>query len=1116
MLRLTYLNTAASGISDLTGLECATNMQTLYLQSNKIIDISHLAGLTSLKTLWLGNNEISDISVLAGLTSLTNLMLSYNQISDITPLIDLTNLSLLWLPNNQISDISALSELTNIISLSLSFNKIKDISSLSNMTNLKTLYLDDNYVDDISTLTKMTKLERLYLYNNPLDMNAYITYIPLIYQNNPGISISYEYDPDPPETISASDGEFTDKIHISWDSVYSMNGDTLYQLYRSTSEKGSKTYLCDWQTETNYDDMTAEKCKIYYYWVKAKTKNYNGYERTTDYSSCDSGWILGEYTLSISSTEGGSVTLPGEGTFLYTGCDTKVAVTAIAEPNYYFVNWSGTAVQEGKVMDCTSASTTVVVDNDYTLKANFITDANTIYVDDDGPADFNNIQAAVDYANNGDTVLVADGIYTGNGNRDIDLTGKTIIVKSQNGPENCIIDCQGTEDEYYFGFDIQDGNSIVKGFTIMNARLSAISCFDAEPSIIGCVLTSNYNNGIYCENTNPIIADCVITSNRGSGIYSRNSNPFILRCQIGNNHSQEYGGGVRGGVRNRNSKPWDSTLTLRNCTINGNSCAYQGGGIYCSSSVINIFNCTISNNRAAYGGGGIFFQRSNNCNGRISNSIILDNSASSGNNLYISDCINVTGCHDSIVNVTYSIIGNEPNSIAEPYYIDYTTGKWKSFDPLFVNPGYWDLNNTPDDANDDFWIEGDYHLKSQIGRWEPITQTWAIDDVTSPCIDTGDPNGPIGLEPLPNGGRINMGAYGGTAQASLSPPWHLHPLSKATNPNPSDGAAQIDAREEHVLSWTPGSGAVLHDVYFGSDFNEVRDANIINPIDALVSFGQDSNFYHPGQLEPNQAYYWRIDEVNEGSYTAIGNMWTFSTDPVFTDAYNPYPVQSAIDIQTDVILTWSATFDAVKHNVYFGSNFDDVNNASITNSLNVLVSVEQEPNFYEPCVLEFDQLYFWRIDEIDANGIITKGNVWTFVTVPAPPKSRCFTGQTPVWIDGIAVMISKVRAGQYIDEINKLEQVQIHEGTFTLYDISLESGDIITVADEHYFMSESGKWISSKRIKAGMRLRTANGLIKVKSIIKKSEPFTGKVYNLDVEGSDRYTVGRDAVIVRAY
>ena len=60
-------------------------------------------------------------------------------------------------------------------------------------------------------------------------------------------------------------------------------------------------------------------------------------------------------------------------------------------------------------------------------------------------------------------------------------------------------------------------------------------------------------------------------------------------------------------------------------------------------------------------------------------------------------------------------------------------------------------------------------MKSQAGRWDPNGQTWVQDNVTSPCIDKGDPVSPVGDEPIPNGGIINMGAYGGTAQASMTP-----------------------------------------------------------------------------------------------------------------------------------------------------------------------------------------------------------------------------------------------------------------------------------------------------------------------------------------------------------
>jgi hypothetical protein len=89
-------------------------------------------------------------------------------------------------------------------------------------------------------------------------------------------------------------------------------------------------------------------------------------------------------------------------------------------------------------------------------------------------------------------------------------------------------------------------------------------------------------------------------------------------------------------------------------------------------------------------------------------------------------------------------------------------------DPLFADPGRWDPNGTPDDVSDDFWVEGDCHLKSCAGRWDSAAGVWVQDDVSSPCIDAGDPGEPVGEEPLPNGGRVNMGAYGGTVEASKS------------------------------------------------------------------------------------------------------------------------------------------------------------------------------------------------------------------------------------------------------------------------------------------------------------------------------------------------------------
>jgi phosphotriesterase-related protein len=89
-------------------------------------------------------------------------------------------------------------------------------------------------------------------------------------------------------------------------------------------------------------------------------------------------------------------------------------------------------------------------------------------------------------------------------------------------------------------------------------------------------------------------------------------------------------------------------------------------------------------------------------------------------------------------------------------------------DPCFADPGHWDANGTPMDPNDDVFVAGDYHLRSRAGRWDPSGLAWVEDSVGSPGIDAGNPMTPFEGEPAPNGSRVNLGVYGGTAAASKS------------------------------------------------------------------------------------------------------------------------------------------------------------------------------------------------------------------------------------------------------------------------------------------------------------------------------------------------------------
>jgi hypothetical protein len=175
--------------------------------------------------------------------------------------------------------------------------------------------------------------------------------------------------------------------------------------------------------------------------------------------------------------------------------------------------------------------------------------------------------------------------------------------------------------------------------------------------------------------------------------------------------------------------------TLINCVIAGN----RQHGI--SGDIPTITNCTI----AANAGRGISSFRPT-----VTNSIIYYNSINA-------DFTQIKS--DATPTVTFTDVqGGWPGQ----GNIDAA--------PCFVEPGFWNLNRTTGDPSDDFWVQGDYHLRSQAGRWYPNGQTWVQDMLTSPCIDAGDPTSDWTAEPAPNGQRINMGTYGGTAQASMSLP----------------------------------------------------------------------------------------------------------------------------------------------------------------------------------------------------------------------------------------------------------------------------------------------------------------------------------------------------------
>ncbi len=192
-----------------------------------------------------------------------------------------------------------------------------------------------------------------------------------------------------------------------------------------------------------------------------------------------------------------------------------------------------------------------------------------------------------------------------------------------------------------------------------------------------------------------------------------------------------------------------SSPTVANCLIVGNRATGGNGAVvHCTDGSIAFVNCTITDNYVPEEGSVVWLIDSD----VLMTNCIVDRSGSAG--VLLDGDGNLSVSHTSVA-------GGWPG----PGNLDV--------DPLFVRRGYWAAPDDPGIAVDPeyvgaVWIEGDYHLQSEAGRWYPPGEAWVNDGVTSLCIDAGDPAGPVGAEPAPNAGIINIGAYGGTTQASKS------------------------------------------------------------------------------------------------------------------------------------------------------------------------------------------------------------------------------------------------------------------------------------------------------------------------------------------------------------
>ena len=175
MLQLTELIAWQLNITNLTGLQYATNLENLPLWGNQIQDVTPLANLTKLRNLDLAYNTVESVQPIAGLINLQRLNLTINRVQDITPLANLVHLQKLYIRDNLVTDITPLANLTDLTELTVSQNQVRDLNPLTGLTRLTLLHLSDNRISDLTPLMNLTALETLRL-----NMNAIVDITPLI------------------------------------------------------------------------------------------------------------------------------------------------------------------------------------------------------------------------------------------------------------------------------------------------------------------------------------------------------------------------------------------------------------------------------------------------------------------------------------------------------------------------------------------------------------------------------------------------------------------------------------------------------------------------------------------------------------------------------------------------------------------------------------------------------------------------------------------------------------------------------------------------------------------------------------------------------------------------
>jgi len=337
----------------------------------------------------------------------------------------------------------------------------------------------------------------------------------------------------------------------------------------------------------------------------------------------------------------------------------------------------------------------------------------------------------------------------------------------------------------------------------------------------------------------------------------------------------------------------------------------------------------------------------------------------------------------------------------------WATLNWKAGDfavshDVYLGESYHDVSNATVDSDvfrgnqvATFYVAGFPGFAYPDGLVPGTTYYWRIDEVND-----ADPNSP----------------WKGDVWRFSIPP------KTAYNPDPADGAQFVDPNTTK-LSWTAGFGAILHTVYFGDDYDTVNNAAGGPP--------SGTTTYNPGPLELEKVYYWRVDEF-DAIETHKGDIWSFTTPGAVG---NPNPAFGATDVGLNARLSWMPADSAASHQLYFGTDKEAVRTAGAgapENKGSIALSAER----YDPGLLEANTTYYWRVDEVDAQGNTLTGPVWIFTTGTflLVEDFESYTDDDAAgqaiwqhWIDGFGVPDNGSQVGNLLPPY--AEQAIVHGGS---------------------------------------------------------------------------------------